>query len=113
MAPTPFGKLKAKWDKKLLDSGFNDIENADGSLKKEVDYRTTDYAMTDGREEYYRQAQQYSFTGEFSTMEEQLIWNKHCEGQSFRTIASLLNITFYKVRTIVIKHQKLAGVRHG
>lgn len=104
-------KLKAKWEKKLKNSGFNDIENADGSLKAEVDPRTIAYALKDGRSEYYMQATQFLNRFKFSTALERSVWHMHSEGSSFRTIASVYDMTFYKVRTTINKLQKLAGLK--
>lgn len=106
-----FEKLKAKWDKKLLDSGFEDIENKDGTLKSEGHLRTLSRGFKDSREQYYREAQNFLNTYKFDNKMECGIWNMHSEGTSFRTIASVFGITFYKVRTIVVKLQKIAGVK--
>jgi hypothetical protein len=104
----PNEKLKAKWDRKLLDSGFIDIENKDGSLKAEVDPRTIANALMDGRAEYYDQARVY--LDNLSGLD-QRVWAAHVEGIPFRVIARAARITFYEVRKIVVKHQKLAGLR--
>jgi DNA-binding NarL/FixJ family response regulator len=104
-------KLKAKWDKKLKDSGFVDIENADGTLKNEVDPRTIASALGDNRAEYYRQATDYHLSHAFDTLTEECVWSLHCEGKSFRQIANHLDLTFYNVRTIINFHQKLAGLK--
>lgn len=109
-----FEKLKDKWYKKLLDSGFNDIENPDGSLKAILDARTIANALQnkESREAYYSQA--FSFLNEnFETLTslEYRVWNLHCEGRTLRTIAKTTRATFYRVRTIINKLQKLAGLR--
>lgn len=103
--------LTYKWYKKLKDSGFTDIENADGTLKNEVDPRTIASAMVDNRGEYYRQATEYHLSHGFDTLTEERVWGLHCEGKSFRQIAEFLNLTFYNVRTIINFHQKLSGLR--
>src|SRR5271166_3422085 len=108
----PSEKLKAKWEKKLRDSGFADIENKDGSLKEEVNTRTLAYALKDGREEYYKEAREI-LNGEktkFTTLLDYTVWKLHSEGVSFRKIGQELKLTFYKVRTIVKKIQKIAGL---
>lgn len=106
----PTEKLKLEWNKKLMASGFNDIENKDGTLKTEVDYRTTDYAMKDGREEYYYKAQDFLNCGKFATLLDYTIWKMHSEGTSYRDIAKELNVTFYKIQRTVKKIQRLMGV---
>lgn len=111
----PSEKLKAKWNKKLADSGFEDIENADGSLKPEVDYRSMDSTrgdiLHDGRQEYYSIAQDFLNRGKFATLLDYTIWKLHAEGMSYRDIGNELKLTFYKVRSTVKKIQKLAGVK--
>lgn len=107
-----FEKLKAKWDKKLADSGFEDIENADGSLKVEVHPRTLANAMLDNRQFYYATAQDFLNSCKFTTLLDYTVWKMHTEGISYRTIAAEIGITFYKVRTIVAKLQKKAGLRN-
>jgi hypothetical protein len=104
-------KLKAKWAKKLLDSGFKDIENKDGSLKAEIDMRTITKAMKDGTQEYYAQAEYFLNTHRFLSSLEFEVWIAHCDGNSYRKIAEHFELTFYKVRTIITKLQKLAGLR--
>lgn len=111
MANQQYEKLKVKWDKKLKDSGFEDIENKDGSLKSSTDPRTIATAMRDGRAEYYNQAGNFLNTFSFPKPKEQLIWYMHCNGDAFRYIAKVVGVTFYEVRTIVVKYQKLAGLR--
>ena len=107
----PSEKLKAKWAKKLAKSGFIDIENKDGSIKEEIHSRTLDYALNDGRMEYYNQAQDFLNRGKFSSLLDYTVWKMHTEGTSFRTIGIELNLTFYRVRTIVNKVQKLSGIK--
>lgn len=111
----PSEKLKAKWYKKLADSGFEDIERPDGSLKTEVDYRSMDGTrgdgLEDGRQEYYEIAQDYLNRGKFATLLDYTVWKLHAEGVSYRDIGNELKLTFYKVRSIVKKVQLLAGVK--
>src|SRR5271166_6561839 len=108
----PSEKLKAKWNKKLKDSGFEDIENIDGTLKPEVDYRSMDSTrgdiLHDGRQEYYSVAQEYLNRGKFATLQDYTIWKLHSEGMSYRDIGNELKLTFYKVRSAIKKIQKLA-----
>lgn len=108
-----YEKLKAKWDRKLLDSGFHDIENKDGSLKGEVDPRTISNALKDkdAREIYYRMATAFLEKHKFASNLERAVWVGHIEGISFRDIAEATNTTFYKVRNIVIKFQRMSGVK--
>jgi hypothetical protein len=111
----PSEKLKAKWNKKLADSGFIDIERPDGSLKPEVDYRSLDSTrgdgLQDGRQEYYAIVQDFLNRGKFATLMDYTVWKLHAEGLSYRDIGNELKLTFYRVRNIVKKIQKLAGVK--
>lgn len=111
----PSEKLKAKWNKKLADSGFEDIERPDGTLKPEVDYRSLDSTrgdgLQDGRQEYYYTAQDFLNRGKFATLLDYTIWKLHTEGTSYRDIGKELSLTFYKIRTTIKKIQKLAGVK--
>jgi len=106
-----FEKLKAKWDQKLIDSGFEDIENKDGTLKREGHPHTIEAGFKDGRAEYYNQAQEFLNRAKFSTLLDYTVWKMHTDGMSFRNIAKELNLTFYRARNIVTKFQKLAGLR--
>ena|ERR1700677_398938 len=108
-------KLKNKWDKKLLDSGFHDIENKDGTLKAEADPRTIANALKGKAsiEAYYSQATQFLNAHRWSNNKDKAIWEGHCNGLSFRTMAKLLSLTYYRVRNIVIKLQKAAGLKNG
>jgi len=107
----PSKKLKDKWDKKLKDSGFIDIEKADGSLTVEVHPYTLDNAMRDNRQTYYSTAQDFLNKTKFSTLLDYSVWKSHVDGVSFRDIARELGVTFYKVRNIVVKFQKLSGLK--
>ncbi len=112
----PSEKLKAKWNKKLLDSGFEDIERPDGTLKPEVDYRSMDSTrgngLNDGRQEYYYTAQDFLTRGKFANLLDYTVWKLHTEGMSYRNISKELKITFYNVRNAVKKIQKLARIKN-
>lgn len=114
MQKSQFEKLKNKWDKKLLDSGFEDIENADGTLKAETDPRTIANAlkMKESREIYYGQAREFLNMHRWSNTKDRAIWEGHCEGLSFRKMANTLSLTFYRIRTIVNRLQKQAGLKN-
>jgi len=107
----PSEKLKRKWNKKLIESGFYDIENEDGSFKNEIHSRTVDYALKDAREEYYYKAQDFLNSGKFANLLEYTVWKMHAEGISYRNIAKELGLTFFKIQRTVKKIQKLMGVK--
>lgn len=111
----PSEKLKAEWNKKLKDSGFEDIERADGTLKPEVDYRSLDgtrgNGLKDARQEYDDIVQHFLNHGNFTNLVDYTVWKLHSEGMSYRDISNELKLTFYRVRSTVKKIQKLAGVK--
>jgi hypothetical protein len=87
-------KLQTLWYKKLRDSGFEDIEKSDGSLKDEVDLRTRKKALHDqeNRLTYYRMASAFLHEHPFKDDIERAIWEAHSEGLSVRRIAALTKI---------------------
>jgi len=110
-----FKSLKATWDKKLALSGFEDIENPDGSLKATTDSRTIKNALKgkEERETYYSIARELLNSNIFANFEThyRLVWELHCEGIGVRTIAKKLNVTSYKVESTIIKLKKLAKLK--
>lgn len=110
-----FKTLKAKWDKKLSDAGFEDIENGDGSLKASTDSRTIQYALKEkeARETYYSIAREFLNSQCFAHFESvyREIWEFHCDGIGARTIAKKLKITSYRVETAITTLQKLAKLK--
>lgn len=110
MNDTTFKKLKKKWDKKLMESGFVDIENNNGSLKAESDPRTIAYALTikESRRIYYAAATMFFSTFPFPNNLEKEIWSMHCEGAGAVRISRKLGITIYKAESTLTKYKKLA-----
>lgn len=110
MNDATFKKLKKKWDKKLADSGFVDIENSNGTLKAESDPRTIAYALTMGesRQVYYRAATMFLVSYDFPSEQDKNIWTMHCEGMGARVIGNQLGITTYKAESTLTKYKKLA-----
>jgi len=110
-----FKSLKATWDKKLALSGFEDIENPDGSLKATTDSRTIKNALKgkEERETYYSIARGLLNSNTFSNFETfyREIWELHCEGIGVRTIAKKLKMTSYKVEITILRLQKLAKLK--
>lgn len=89
-----FKALKAKWDKKLVDSGFEDIEQEDGNLKFWAAHsyiKRHDQIKIEAKEEYYRLAGHFLFDYKFETLKEKEIWQLHSEGVPFRDISIILN----------------------
>ncbi len=86
-------KLQEKWDKKLKDSGFEDIENRSTGKLHDWSTRWTrrDNELTiEARREYYRAAGQFLYEHKFSNETEKRIWSLHSEGRSVRDIVAAL-----------------------
>lgn len=90
---TKFKKLRAKWEQKLIKSGFRDIENARGDL---IDHRSTQdtWRRINGSKEVLDAAQEYYYwaggmvsRGKFQSTLDKKIWKLHAEGFSSRRIA--------------------------
>ncbi len=108
-----FKALKAKWDKKLENSGFEDIENSDGSLKAGTDPRAIQNALKEKeeREIYYSIASEFLETHAFKEGLHRDIWQLHAEGLGKLSIAQKLKITPYRVETTINEYRILAKLR--
>lgn len=105
-----YKKLKSRWYKKLLDSGFEDIENEDGTLKNEVDPRTVANAMAtkELREEYYIRAEEFLANFKEFTPLSRKIWALHCTGLGAHKISKTLNITLGRADSTLTKLKDVA-----
>lgn len=108
-----FKSLQKKWYKKLDKEGFEDIETADGGLKAPTHPRTIAYAMKDKeeREAYYSIARDFLNSYKFSDDTEQSIWELHCEGIGYKTIAKQLGVKARRLYDILVRLQKLARLK--
>ena len=88
LSPAKFKALQAEWDKKLADSGFEDIERReDDNLKR---YHSMDFFnhgnrhpdRQNGKEEYYRLAGQFLYEHKFANEDQHALWKMHCEGKT-------------------------------
>ncbi len=90
MSPTrPPKKLARLWAKKLANSGFEDIEQSDGRLKKwEAHYfnHRPDKPFQEAKTAYYRMAGYLLHDHIFEDEKEKLIWSLHAEGKGQRQI---------------------------
>lgn len=101
-----FKKLKAQWDKKLKESGFEDIEQADGNLKiwHSTIFKNKFYKpRSEAKIEYYRLAGQLLWSYTFKSKNERDVWALHCEGFSRRQIQTKLKLKEFFVRSTVEK----------
>ncbi len=94
--PKDFKKLQREWNKKLKDSGFNDIEQANGLLKRwdshyfQLQFSQNHQGLTKEFQEskmaYYRMAGYFLNDYKFTDESEKLIWTMHAEGKGQRSI---------------------------
>lgn len=87
-----FKDLQAVWDKKLVASGFEDIEQRDGRLKKSSNTKfgaSSETAMA-AKEEYFRVAGHFLFDYRFANAVERRIWELHCQGEGRPRIVAAL-----------------------
>ena len=94
-----FKKLFAEWNKKLIDSGFDEIEdfsNEEVRLKSWHSHKWILGTAPERRieaESYYEKAQELLNNGfEFSCDLDLRIWQLHCQGLSIRQIAEIIDI---------------------
>lgn len=105
-----FEALHKEWQKKLEDSGFVDVEQADGHLKQyhaSLFRRKKTKTFNSTKKEYYRIAGQFLHMHRFKNQLEHDIWSAHCVGKSFREIGEVKNISEQKVRRTVERIRKI------
>lgn len=108
-----FKKLQKKWYQKLNEAGFEDIEDAEGRLKATTHPRTVKRALSDReeRETYYNIARDFLNNHKFESQTEESVWELHCEGIGYRTIAQKLGEKDRRIYDVLVRLQKLAGVK--
>lgn len=124
-------QLIKEWDKKLKDSGFNDIEdrrkdtlkswagtsyldiNKNGEFKAEpkANYGYTTLTWKESQAEYYRLACQCLHEAQFKNTQYRLIWQLHSEGLSYAEISPILNLTVRKIRYAIEQMAEEFGLR--
>lgn len=96
-----FKALQARWNKKLEDEGFQDIETPDGRLKgiSHADFFKAHYNQIDAqaKQEYYRCAGYFLYEYKFKNQLERKIWELHVEGIGIREIVKVLKKQKFKV----------------
>lgn len=87
-----YKQLQEAWYSKLKESGFKDIEYADGSLKSYVptSFTARDPLMQSVTEEYYRMCYHFLNEYKFESELEKVIWEYHSNGLSARNIYKIL-----------------------
>lgn len=93
MKQKPSKELQAEWNQKLQDSGFEDIETADGRLKMwSARWNTPKYRKTlQARQEYTYLANQLLNNYPFDSELDRVIWGYHVDAIGVRDIADILN----------------------
>lgn len=93
-----FKRLKERWDRKLKDAGFDDIEDESGQLKNWDSLRfqkKTVYSVTwrngfQERSEYFTLATHFLESFDFQTILQKRIWKFHAHGFSLREIGRMV-----------------------
>lgn len=95
MSKDNFTALQAEWYKKLADSGYEDIEYKDGSIRScsPRSTRAKDPSLRQATQEYYYMSYHFLNEYKFETELEKVIWEYHTEGISVRSICKLLSDT--------------------
>lgn len=86
-------ELQLEWDKKLKDSGFNDIEDSKGRLKTWSTYFQQPNVTVEGvlaNQEYYNLAGKFLHDFHFDKEIHKVIWEYHANGMSIRDIVRTL-----------------------
>lgn len=88
-------RLQAVWYKKLKESGFDDIEHADGSINSAVPYAlrqndATTQLRAQAIQDYYCMTQHFLNDHVFDNETDKIIWEYYTHGLSYRDIAKLL-----------------------
>lgn len=85
-----FKNLSGKWKQKLAESGFNDIENEQGSLNTWSTHshkkKLVSLERFENKELYYRWAGFFLHEYNFKSEIEKMIWDFHSSGISVRNI---------------------------
>lgn len=114
-----YKELQSIWYDILKESGFNDIEHADGTINATHLRRThTESVVRDAIESYYNMCSHFLYDYEFKDEFEKTIWTYHSEGLSLREITdTLVKLKGKKrkkdaVRTIVKKLEQKMKERY-
>lgn len=96
-----FKKLQKVWARKLKQSGFDDIEQDEDTLKNWAStyfrgkhhgfYFSESLIFHSAKEEYYRLATHFLNDHEFENPINRVIWQMHSEGKSIRDIVKHLS----------------------
>ena len=86
-----FQELQKEWDRRLKESGFEDIEQRSGHLKKwSIKFTLDAEIKMKAKEEYYRMAGHFLHEYKFANAVERRIWELHCQGEGKLRIVKAL-----------------------
>jgi transposase-like protein len=106
-----YEKEKAKWYKKLENSGFVDIEQDEDNLKKWSSVFTAEVGkhsleLWKIKAEYFQMATNFLEEYKFDNNVEKVIWEYHANGLSIREIADLLKKA--RVKSVGVKKSNVS-----
>lgn len=87
-----FKRLNKEWQKKLEESGFEDIEKSDNDFIRQHQVFTADKVQSEGGREYYLLCQKILREYDFKDNLHRLIFELHTEGKSVREISTFLQL---------------------
>lgn len=116
-----FKQLFKRWNKYLVLSGHEEIEDFSRDEPTLKDWHTTNWNNTDPirnewRQQYYEMAEVLLRTFPFKCEEHRRIWELHCEGKSPRKIAKILNQKKFSKTTIysvISSIEAKGGLKNG
>lgn len=116
MSQTKLKQLRDKWDKKLKDSGFKDIENShpDRQLKHYDSIEFQRYYTPDAFEakrRYFELAGHLLHEHKFRSQKHKDIWELHCQGKQFPEIARKFRTTTMRIYRIIKQYDKFIKVK--
>ena len=110
----PSKKLLAKWNKKLRESGFVDVERPDGlfvDYHREALLKKRPNVVVQATREYYDIAAAFTYEHTWQSVLDRRIWELHVQGLSALKIGKLVRRCASVVKLRLRRLQALAGLR--
>ena len=107
-----FQTLKAEWDRRLEEDGFNDIEREDGSLRKDKSKWLLKHnpVLAEKRFDYYTEAERALVEHIFDSTEDRAIWTHHARGSTVREVAEMVGVPKSVVGRRLTKYRARFGL---
>jgi hypothetical protein len=112
--------LLRTWRRRLVESGFHDIEAPDGSLKPPLrpfgdsrrDFFRCHPIEREGIAGYYHRAETFTATHRFGKFSKQTkaVWRLHAQGLSNQEVSKRLGVTLIVVRSAIRRVRLAAGL---